>query len=138
MAGASLIYGAGMLELGVTMSAEELLIDHDIISMIMNITRGIPVNEETLAVDVAAEIGAGGSFIGHESTLAHFNQQSDPVLFDRRMIGDWAKDGSKNIVDVAHEAAMKIKKEHKPVPLNRDILRDVKAVVKESDRNYKG
>ena len=51
LAGANTIYGAGMLELGMTFSMEQLVIDNDIISMIKKVMQGIPVNEETLGVE---------------------------------------------------------------------------------------
>ena len=46
-----------MLELGVTFSFEQLVIDNDIISMIKKAMDGIPVNDYTLAVDAIKEVG---------------------------------------------------------------------------------
>ena len=50
LAGANTIYGAGMLELGITFSMEQLVIETDIIKMVKKAMQGIPVSTETLAV----------------------------------------------------------------------------------------
>ena len=46
-----MIYGGGMLELGQTFSLEQQVIDNDIIMMERKFMEGIPVTDETLAVD---------------------------------------------------------------------------------------
>ena len=65
MAGANTLYGSGMLELGMTFSLEQLVIDNDIITMIKKAMEGVEVNEETLAIDAIKYIGIGNDFIGH-------------------------------------------------------------------------
>ena len=72
-----------MLELGVTFSMEQLVIDNDIISMIKKAMDGIPVNEYTLAVDAIKEVGVGNDFIGHETTMDNMDLPSDPLVINR-------------------------------------------------------
>ena len=88
-AGANTLYGAGMLELGVTFSMEQLVIDNDIITMVKKGMEGIEVNETTLAVDAIKEVGVGNDFIGHMTTMENMDLPSDPMVIDRYMIGDW-------------------------------------------------
>ncbi|NIO04388.1 MAG: Trimethylamine methyltransferase MttB, partial [Proteobacteria bacterium] len=57
LAGANLIYGLGMLEMGMTLSFAQLVMDNEFARMIKHVVKGIPVNDETLAVDVIREIG---------------------------------------------------------------------------------
>ena len=64
-----MIYGGGMLELGQTYSLEQQVIDNDIIMMERKFMEGIPVTEETLAVDAIKFIGIGNDFIAHPSTM---------------------------------------------------------------------
>lgn len=108
LAGISCVYGAGMLEMGMSLSIEQLLIDNDIISMIKQATRGIAVSEETLALSVIRDVGAGNNFLAHKNTRDNIDYPSDPMLFDRKMYGDWAAAGSKDIVAVAHEKGIEI------------------------------
>ena len=92
-----------MLELGVTFSFEQLVIDNDIISMIKKAMDGIPVNDYTLAVDAIKEVGVGNDFIGHMTTMDNMDLPSDPLVINRDMIGDWRAAGCKNLADAAHE-----------------------------------
>jgi trimethylamine:corrinoid methyltransferase-like protein len=62
LAGANTIYGAGMLELGMTFSMEQLVIDNDIFGMVKKAMQGIPVSDETLSVESIQKVGVGNNF----------------------------------------------------------------------------
>ena len=57
LAGANIIYGAGMLELGMTFSYSQYVADDEIVRMLSRILRGIPSDDEHLAVDIIKEVG---------------------------------------------------------------------------------
>jgi len=59
LAGANIIYGLGMLEMGITLSFGQLVLDCEFAQMIKHVVRGIPVNDETLAVDATRTRGNG-------------------------------------------------------------------------------
>lgn len=136
MAGANTIYGSGMLELGQTFSMEQLVIDNDIIAMERKAMEGIVINDETLAVDAIKEIGVGNDFLAHPSTMENFENASDPLIFDRNMIGDWRAAGSKSAVDVAHEIVEDVMKNHVVKPIPEDVLNKMKAIVKKADDEF--
>ncbi len=138
LAGANTIYGAGMLELGMTFSMEQLLIDNDIASMIKKVQQGIEITEETLGVESIQKVGIGNNFLGHKSTMNNVDLPSDPQLFNRDMIGDWVKEGSRDLVTVAHEKVLQIMKTHEVTPIDADIVKAMKAVVDKGDRAFKG
>lgn len=125
-----------MLELGVTFSLEQLVIDNDIIAMEQKAMEGIVVNDETLAVPVIKEIGVGNDFIGHPTTMANIELASDPLIFNRYMIGDWKASGSKSAVDVAHDVVMDVLKNHKVEPIPEDKAKAMEAVVKKADEAF--
>lgn len=133
MAGANTIYGSGMLELGMTFSLEQLVIDNDIIAMERKAMEGVLVNDDTLAVPAIKEIGVGNDFIGHMSTMENIELASDPLLFDRYMIGDWKSAGSKAAVDVAHDIVVDILKNHQVAPIPEDRAKAMEAVMKKAD-----
>jgi len=57
---------------------------------------------------------------GTPFTAKHFrNEHFLTTLLDRRSMDSWLKTGSKDITAVAREKAMKILKEHEPVPMDR-------------------
>ena len=57
LAGADMIYGPGMLESGITFDLAQLALDCEFARMIKHTVNGIPVNQETIALDVIQEIG---------------------------------------------------------------------------------
>jgi len=136
LAGANTIYGAGMLELGVTFSMEQLVIDNDIIAMEIKAMEGVPITDETLAVKAIKEIGTGNDFLAHPTTMNNIELASDPLVFDRYMIGDWKAAGSKNAVDVAHDVVEHVMKTHVVKPIPAEALKKMKAIVKKADDEF--
>ena len=61
MAGANLIYGLGMIEMGMTIDYDQMVMDDEFAKMIKYVVQGIQVNDETLALDVIHEVGVGKS-----------------------------------------------------------------------------
>jgi trimethylamine--corrinoid protein Co-methyltransferase len=52
LAGANMIYGLGMIDLGMTLDFSQLVVDNEIAKMTRRILEGIPVSSDTLAVEV--------------------------------------------------------------------------------------
>lgn len=136
LSGANSIYGSGMLELGQTWSHEQVVIDNDIIAMNFKALEGVPVTEETLAVDVIKEIGVGNDFLGHMSTMEYFEKASNPVVFDRTMLGEWRANGSKDTVTRAHEIVEDVFANYQVLPIPEDRLAAMKAVVEKADADF--
>ena len=133
MAGANLIYGLGMIEMGMTIDFGQLVMDNEFARMIKFILQGIAVNTETLAVDAIREIGIGKDFLGHISTLNHMKSQSRPQLIDRCMRERWTASGSTDIYQRAIEEARHILETHKPDPLPADVLAAMGATIAEAE-----
>lgn len=134
LAGASNVYGAGMLELGMSFSKEQLVVDNDIIGMIKYARRGIDVNEKTLSYDAIRDVGIGNDFLGYPDTLANFGLPSHPEVFDRNMIGEWEKMGSLEAIDVAHNRVDEILRDHHPEPIDSDARKEIDRIIAEADR----
>ncbi len=133
MAGANLIYGLGMIEMGMTIDYGQMVMDNEFARMIKYLVQGIAVNDETLAVDVIKEIGVGKDFLSHASTYKHMRTQSQPKLIDRRMREDWQAAGGTDIYQRALEEARYILENHKPDPLADDVLAAIRAIVEEAE-----
>ncbi len=79
LAGANIIYGPGMLENGLIMSLGQLVADADFIRMFKMVTEGMPVNEESLALNVIHKVGVGGNYLSEKHTAKLYNsKQSNP------------------------------------------------------------
>jgi trimethylamine--corrinoid protein Co-methyltransferase len=133
LAGANLIYGLGMIEMGMTIDYGQMVMDNEFARMIKYLVQGIPVNDETLAVDVIKEIGVGKDFLSHASTYKHMRTQSQPKLIDRRMREDWQAAGATDIYQRALEEARYILENHKPDPLPDDVLAAIRSIVEEAE-----
>lgn len=138
LSGANTLYGSGMLELGMTFSLEQLLFDNDMISMTKKAMEGIEVTDESLNIDNIRKVGIGNNFLALKDTRQKIDLPSDPMFIDRRMFGDWEKDGSKDIIDVAHEKVEDILKNYEVEPIDSDIQKDMKAVMDRADKEVMG
>jgi trimethylamine--corrinoid protein Co-methyltransferase len=134
LAGANLIYGLGMIESGMTFDFGQLVMDDEFAAMIKLCVGGIPVSDETLAIDVIGEVGPFGDFLSHDHTMAHMREQSQPGLIDRRVREDWTASGSTTLHDRALEKARQILATHVPDPLPDGVADELKAIIRDAER----
>ncbi len=133
LAGANLIYGPGMLESGITFDFAQLVMDNEFARMIRHTLRGLPVNEEALAVNIIKEVGPAKDFLTHEHTFKNMTTQSQPELIDRKGMEEWKATGSRDIYHRATEKAKSIIENHKPEPLPDDLCAKIQAIIKETE-----
>ncbi len=129
-----MIYGSGMLESGITFDYGQLVLDCEFARMIKHTVMGMPVTDETLAIDPIKEVGSGKDFLMHKHTFAHMKEQSKPELIDRKMRSTWEKAGSKTAYDRAMDKVRFILETHKPTPLPDEVLKQIRAIVEETER----
>jgi len=133
-----MIYGMGMIEMGMTMSYEQLLIDAEIVRMIRRVMQGIAVNDETLAAEVIKAVGPAGTYLSQRHTMKHMRTESSQArLIDRRNLETWEKQGGKDISARANDEAKRILETHKPTPLPDDVVREIKNIIKEAEEEIR-
>jgi trimethylamine--corrinoid protein Co-methyltransferase len=89
--GSDMLLGAGLLHGSRIFSYEMLLLDTEIWSILRAMFKGIPVDDDALALDAIREIGPRGTFLTHPHTLQHLHDLWVPSLMDRRPYGEWEK-----------------------------------------------
>jgi len=137
LAGANMIYGAGMLELGNTFSFEQFVIDDEIAKMTRKVLEGIDTDDESLAVDVIKNVGPAGNFLLQDHTISHMKTtQSQPNLLDRRVRRDWENDGKKTLTEVASEKAVNILNNYEPEPLPSDVKDELASIIKKAEKYF--
>lgn len=134
LAGANMIYGLGMLESGITFDYGQLLLDCEFVRMIKFTIQGIPVSDDTLAVDVIKEIGPGSDFLMHNHTFAGMRKQSKPELIDRKMRLSWESAGATTAYERAVSKAKWILENHQPTPLPDEVLATIRSIVVEAEK----
>jgi trimethylamine--corrinoid protein Co-methyltransferase len=138
LAGTNLIYGLGMIESGVTFDYAQLVMDDEIARMVKHVVGGIRVDDETLAVDDIAAVGAFGDFLSLDATMRHMREASQPELSDRRVREDWEARGGSDLYERSLLKARHILETHRPEPLPDDVRRRVRAIVAAADEEPAG
>jgi len=134
LAGANMIYGPGMLESGLTMSLGQVVADADFVRMFKTVLNGVPVNEETLAIDVIHSVGIKGQYLGEDHTFRLFKQlQSNPKIMDRHSREDWKAKGSMDMSEAAAIEARRILENHKPRVLSDELKDKISQIVQAAE-----
>jgi trimethylamine--corrinoid protein Co-methyltransferase len=134
LAGANLIYGAGMLEAGMTFSFGQLVIDNEIAAMVKRIVNGVSLDDELMGVDLIKKVGIGNNFLTQRHTLKHLEtEQVQATIIDRRMRGAWEKRGSKSLIQSANQKAAELLETHEPKPLPEELIKELKRIVKSAE-----
>lgn len=133
LAGANLIYGAGMIESGVTFDFGQLVMDNEFAKMIKQCVGGIPIDDESLLIEDIQKVGSSGDFLSLESTLRFMHGQSQPRLLDRRVREDWETAGSSDLYERALTEARRLLATHEPEPLPEPIREEIRGIVEQAD-----
>jgi len=89
------LHAAGWLESGLVASYEKFVLDVELLRMMEVFLRGIPLDEEGLALDALEEVGPGGHFLGAGHTMRHFREAFyRPLVSDVMNFERWQQKGS--------------------------------------------
>jgi len=122
LSGAAFVHDVGYTESAMTGSLWQLVMCDEIIGMARHISRGIRVDEDTLAVDVIAEAVEKGDFLSVDHTARHFrNEFWFPTTLDRFRYGEWVAAGSKTHTERVWERVKEIVSEHRAPELDRSV-----------------
>ena len=123
-----------MLEMGMTFSFGQLVIDDEIAAMVKRVISGIDFEDTLMGVDLIKEIGIGGHFLSERHTLDHLrSEQVQSTVIDRRVREEWEGMGSKSIIQSANEKAAELIRTHKPDPLPQDMAKELKRIIKSAE-----
>ncbi len=125
-----------MLELGMSFSMEQLVIDNDIIGMVRYAQRGIEVTTDTLGYESIREVGIGNDFLSHPDTMVNVGLPSQPKVIDRNMYDAWKHAGSKDITHRAHDVVVDILANHQCTPLDESVHGEIQQLIKKADAQF--
>ncbi len=130
LAGANLCHDVGYLDFGRTGSLEQVVIGAELINQMRRMGRGIPVNDDTLALDVIAQAHEKKHFLGHKHTRKHVRgTQWRPKLFSRLGFDAWAAEGSASLRERAQERVEQLLEQHSAQVLSDELLAAMQARV---------
>jgi trimethylamine--corrinoid protein Co-methyltransferase len=126
MAGSNLNHDVGYLDFGRTGSLDMIVVLDEIIDQVRRLYRGIPVDDERLAVDVVKAVGAEGNFLTQMHTLNHLRAtQWQPKLISRVGYEKWQSSGRTSLLERGREKLQQILQGHQPVPIPDDQARQI-------------
>ena len=123
LVGTDILAAAGSLDNCLASCYAMLVIDNELSSVIQRTTRGLTVNEDTLAVKVIGEVIASkGSFLEHKHTrkALRAGELWQPPLGDRNTFEKWAIK-SESLEDKARQTAREILASHVVTPLSPEV-----------------
>jgi trimethylamine--corrinoid protein Co-methyltransferase len=127
--GANIVHDVGFMDSGLQGSLQLQVIANDSIGWLRAATRGVVVNDETLALDTIEELGPTGGFLAHPHTLRHFKEPFYSKLADKGTHSQWVKRGATKMEERAAKVLDRILKNHQPEPLPVDVQRELRAIV---------
>jgi trimethylamine--corrinoid protein Co-methyltransferase len=127
--GANIVHDVGFMDAGLQGSLQMIAICNDTLGFIRAMTKGVVVNDETLALDVIEELGPTGSYLGHEHTMRHYKEPFYSKLADKNQYAVWQKRGGTTMEERAAKMVDDILAKHKPEPLPDNVQRDSKKIV---------
>ena len=123
-----ILHSAGFLDGLLSMSYEKFMLDADLCGALHAYLKGVPVDDNALAVDAFAEVGPGNHFFGCQHTLANYETAFwDSDLSDNDPYEKWEAAGSEDAATRANRRWKKVLAEYQAPALDEGIdeaLRD--------------
>jgi trimethylamine--corrinoid protein Co-methyltransferase len=108
------------------------------IGYLRRITRGIEINEETLATDVIRHVGPEGDFQNNDHTRKFSKTEFwNPNLFDRQKFDAWKAEGKQPMRQRVIERARKIVGSHKPSAVKPETDEVIKKTMESAENRVK-
>jgi trimethylamine--corrinoid protein Co-methyltransferase len=124
-----MLLGVGLLHGSRIWSYEQMLLDCEIFSIIHKMMAGIPVNDETIALEAIHAVGPGGNFLTQKHTRRHMRELWLPRYLDRRPYNVWEeqKDDGR---DWARAKARQLHAEHQPIALDPRLEKELNQMIR--------
>ncbi|MEM2839108.1 MAG: trimethylamine methyltransferase family protein [Thermoplasmata archaeon] len=133
MTGTDLAAGAGSIDVAKGVSLEQVVIDAYLWENQRAFMRKFKIDAESFALDVVKQVGHGNSFLTHPHTAKHF--RSELYFRDKKKLA-WEQTLSNKSVPEAREIALKLLKEHRPLPLDASVIREGDKLIEEFERRH--
>jgi trimethylamine--corrinoid protein Co-methyltransferase len=138
LVGGNMIHDVGYLEQGLTSSPHMMVASNEIIDMVKRIMRGIPVDDDSRALDVMDEIGPGGHYLEHDHTYTRFKTEIwRPQLIDRLNWENWEMAGSKAYHDRVQERVVELLEAETEPLLDEKMYQELRQVCELADQRHK-
>jgi trimethylamine--corrinoid protein Co-methyltransferase len=121
--GADEIYSIGLLGSAQILSLDKMVLDNHIARQLRLVTRPLLVDDDHLQVDLIERVGIGGHYLGQRETRTHTRREYVPV---------WPA-ADVRLLDMIHQEALDISRNHQPPPLPAGAEEKVKSILASAD-----
>jgi trimethylamine--corrinoid protein Co-methyltransferase len=134
-----IMHAVGWLEGGLTVSYEKFIIDVESLAMFAHFLRGFEINDDTLALDMIAEVGPGGHHFGTPHTQARFSTEFyESFLADRLGYQTWSEAGSFDTARRANLIWKDLLNQYEAPPLEPGLAEALQDYVARRERELAG
>lgn len=127
--GANIVHDVGFMDSGLQGSLQLLVMANEFIGFLRAATRGVAVNDETLALDVVEEMGPTGDYLQHSHTMRHVREPFYSDLMHKGVYAQWEKQGQKSMQQLAAEKVDHILETHQVESLAEDVQKAISDIV---------
>ncbi len=128
--GANIVHDVGFMDSGLQASLQLVTMANEFIGFLRAATRGVTVDDETLALDVVEELGPTGNYLAHPHTMRHVREPFYSKMMDKGGYAQWEKNGKKRMEQLAAEKIDRILDTHQvQQPLTADVQKAVQEIV---------
>jgi trimethylamine---corrinoid protein Co-methyltransferase len=132
--GANIVHDVGFMDAGLQGSLQIHAMANEWLGFIRAMTRGVEVNDETLALDVVEELGPTGTYLGHAHTVRHYKEPFYSKMIDKNPHSVWLKRGGLSMETRAAQKVDDILASHNAEPLPADVQRGIREIVEREQR----
>jgi trimethylamine--corrinoid protein Co-methyltransferase len=137
LSGVNVVSGPGMLNFESCQSLEKLVIDNEICGMAYRLIEGISQRDEPIAKNLFEAFATAGQFLSLPHTRKWYRaEHTFPRTTDRDTYDAWASLGKKSIADRATDEVERFLKENPPLPLEKDVLEELRKIMLSDAKNY--
>jgi trimethylamine--corrinoid protein Co-methyltransferase len=138
LSGGDLCHDVGYTESAMTGSVLQLAMMDEAIGYGRRITRGIEVNEDTLAVDVINNVGPNGHYLREQHTRRYYKSEFwYPNLLDRRNYEEWDMMGKQRMRDRVVARVQDILASHQPSSIKPETEKVIQEVLEAAEERVK-
>jgi trimethylamine---corrinoid protein Co-methyltransferase len=138
LTGGDLCHDVGYTESAMTGSVFQLCAMDEAIGYARRITRGIEVNDDTLAVEVIHNVGPNGHYLKQKHTRRYFKSEYwYPNLIDRQDFENWEMSGRLTMKDRTIARVRDILATHEPSAIKPETEKVIEKVLAEAEERVK-
>lgn len=134
MAGATLVSGMGLLNGGLLASAEQLIIDDEIYSMLAHRQHGVEVNRDTIGAEVVRSVMDGGNYLAQEHTRDYLRKGEihKGKLGNDAPYEEWFAAGGRSVREEARERMQAIINQHQGKVIDESVSKELHSILEEA------